>query len=174
MGLSRQCLKLTLVGVQGYPLTNKLEAQIPAQEVPLGLGTTSAISKESIRRSDTQLVAKQPRVESTLTDAVPASRPSSSSASPSYSSKAKVSLAAFMDQLQLMRTDFGSRLDHIFDEMCQMNTRIGCIACLQSHLGGFAPSPSPKPTKQSFLNGGDDDDDNDSCSKSDDEMIDFQ
>ena len=85
-------------------------------------------------------------MESTLTDAVPASRPSSSSASPSYSSTAKVSLAAFMDQLQLMRTDFGSRLDHIFDEMCQMNTRIGCIACLQSHLGGFAPSPSPKPT----------------------------
>ena len=112
-------------------------------------------------------------MESTSIDAAPASRPSFSSAPPSSSSKAKVSFAAFMDQLQLMRTDFGNLLDHIFDEMCQMNTRIGCIACRQSHLGGFAPSPSPKPTKESFSDGGDDDDDNASCSKSDDEITDF-
>ena len=140
----------TLLEFRDTPLTNKLEAQIPAQEVPLDLGTTSAISKESIRRSDTHLVAKQPRVESTSTDVVPTSRPFSSFAPPSSSSKAKVSLVAFMDQLQLMHTDFGSHLNHIFDEMCQMNTRIGCIACRQSHLGGFAPSPSPTPTKESF------------------------
>ena len=38
-----------------------------------------AINKESIRRSDVQLAAKQPRVESTSTDVAPASRPSSSS-----------------------------------------------------------------------------------------------
>ena len=55
-----------------------------------------------------------------------------------------------------MRTDFGSCLDHISNEMYQMNTKIGCIACRQSCLGGFAPSPSPKPTKDSF--GGDDGD----------------
>ena len=30
-----------------------------------------------------------------------------------------------MDLLQLMHADFGSPLNHLFDEMCQMNTRIG-------------------------------------------------
>ena len=50
-------------------------------------------------------------------DAAPASRPSSSSALPS-SFGAQVSLAAIMDQVQLMHADFGSRLDPFFDEMC--------------------------------------------------------
>ena len=68
-----------------------------------------------------------------------------------------------------MRADFGSRLDHLSDEMCQMNTRIGCITRRQSHLGCFAPSPSPEPAECSS-NGGDDDDDNAFCSKTDDEM----
>ena len=36
---------------------------------------------------------------------------------------------AILDQLQHMRAHIGSRLDHIFDEMCQMNTKIGHIAC---------------------------------------------
>ena len=40
-----------------------------------------------------------------------------------------------------MCVDFGSHLDHLFDEMYQMNTRISRIARCQSHLGGFAPSP---------------------------------
>ena len=86
-----------------------------------------AISKESIRRSDTQLVAKQPYVEPTLgqqdeatfravEDATYAFRPSSSS-TPSFSSGVEASLAAILDQIQLMRDDFNSRL-----EMCQMNT----------------------------------------------------
>ena len=67
-----------------------------------------------------------------------------------------------------MHADFDSRLDHIFDEMCQMNTRIGCIAHRQSHLGGFAPSPSPEPVKDS--SDGRDDDDDASGSKYDDVM----
>ena len=58
-----------------------------------------------------------------------------------------------------MRADFGSRLDHLFDEMCQMNTRIGCIAPHQSCFGGFALSPSLEPTKSSSDGGDDDDDD---------------
>ena len=58
-----------------------------------------AISKESIWRSDTQLVAKQPHVESTSMDAALASTPSSSSAPPSSSSGVEVFLAAIMNQL---------------------------------------------------------------------------
>ena len=57
-----------------------------------------------------------------------------------------------------MGVDFDSHLDHISDEKCQMNTGIGCIARRQSHLGGFAPSPSPEPVKDSS-DGRDDDDD---------------
>ena len=125
-----------------------------------------AISKESIRRSDTQLTAKWARVESTSSDAALASRPSSSSAPPSSSSRAKVSLIAIMDQLQLIRANFGSHLNHLSDEMCQMNTRIGCIARHQSRLGGFAHSPSPELTEKSSSNGGD----GASCSETDDEM----
>ena len=69
-----------------------------------------------------------------------------------------------------MRAYFDSRLDHLSDEMYQMNTRIGRIACHQSHLGGFAPSPSLEPLEE-FSSGGDDDNDVDSSSSfSDDEM----
>ena len=103
-----------------------------------------AISRESIRRSNAQLAAKakQPHDESThaqqeeaafhdAEDAVFAPQSPSSSA-PSSSSRVRVTLAAIMDQLQLMRADFGSSLDHLSDEMCQMNTRIGRIARRQS------------------------------------------
>ena len=128
-----------------------------------------AINKESIRRSDVQLAAKQPRVESTSTDVAPASRPSSSSAPPS-SSRAEVSLIAIMDQLQLMHADFGSHLNHLSDEICKMNTKIGRIAHYQSRLGGFVPS-TLEPTEESSLDGGDADDNDDaSSSKTDDEM----
>ena len=78
---------------------------------------------------------KRPRVEPTpaaaafhvAEDSAFASRPSSSSA-PSSSFRIETSLTAIMDQLQHMRADFGSRLDHISDEMCQMNTKISRIA----------------------------------------------
>ena len=71
-----------------------------------------------------------------------------------------------------MRADFGSRLDHLSDKMCQMNTRIGRITCRQSRLDCFAPLPSPKPIEESFSSGYNDDDDADgSSSSSDDEMM---
>ena len=124
-----------------------------------------AISKASIWRSDAQLAAKWPHVESTSTDAASASRLSSSSAPPSG---VEASLTTIMDQLQLMRANFGSCLDHLSDEMCQMNTKIGRIARHQSRLGGFAPSPTPKPVEVSSSDGGDDDDT--SSSEIDDEM----
>ena len=65
-----------------------------------------------------------------------------------------------------MCVDFGSRLDHLSDKMCQMNTRIDRIACRQSRLDCFAPLPSPKPAEESFSSGDDDDDDVDGSSSS--------
>ena len=50
-----------------------------------------------------------------------------------------------------------------------MNTRIGHIACRQSHLGSFAPSPSLE-LAESSLDGGDNDDDDPSYSETIDEM----
>ena len=111
-----------------------------------------AINKKSIRRSDAQLAAKWPHVKltpaqqeeatfRTTEDAIYASQPSSSSTL-SSSSRVEASLATIMDQLQHMSADFGSCLYHLFDEICQMNTRIGHIACRQSHFGSFAHSPS--------------------------------
>ena len=126
-----------------------------------------AINKKSIQRSDAQLATKRPRVESTSMDAAFASQPSSSSAPLSFSSRVEVSLTAIMDKLQLIHADFGSHLDHLLDEICQMNTRIGRITRRQSYLGGFAHSPSLDLAKSS-LDGGDDDDA--SFSKTDDEM----
>ena len=68
-----------------------------------------------------------------------------------------------------MRADFGSRLDHLFYQMCQMNTRFGRITYRQSRLGGFAPSPSLEPTESSS-DGGDDNGDDASYSETNDEM----
>ena len=73
-----------------------------------------------------------------------------------------------MGQIKHMHADFGS-LDHLSNEMCQMNTRIGRIVRRQSRLNGFAPSPSPELAKESSSSG-DDDDANGSSSFSDDEM----
>ena len=65
-----------------------------------------------------------------------------------------------------MYADFGSHLDHLFDEMCQMNTRISRITHLQSRLGGFEPPASLERVKESSSsNGGDT-----SSSESDDDL----
>ena len=97
-------------------------------------------------------------------------RPSSSSA-PSSSSQATISLTDIMEKFQHMHVYFGSRLDHLSNEMCQMNTRISGIARRQSRLGGFAPSPSLEHVEESSsLNGGDDDAGDASGSEYDDEM----
>ena len=74
-----------------------------------------------------------------------------------------------MGYLQHMHVDFGSRLDLLFDEMCQMNTKIGCIARRQSRLGAFACFPSPEHVEKSSSSDGRDNDD-DFGSKYDDEM----
>ena len=121
-----------------------------------------AISKESIQRSAAQLATKWPCMETT--------NATSSLSTPSSSSRADVPLADIMKQLQHIRANFGSHLDHLFDEMCQMTTMIGCITCHQSRLGSFAPSPSLE-LVESSSNGGDDDGDDASCSETIDEMI---
>ena len=133
-----------------------------------------AINKESIRWSVASLAAKRPQVEpsnATPVDlAAPSTRPSSSS-TPFSSYRVAVSLTNILEKLQHMHADFGSLLDHLSDEMCQMNTKISHIALRQSWLGGFTPLPSPKPTKESSSSDGRDDDDDASDSKYDDEMM---
>ena len=71
-----------------------------------------------------------------------------------------------MAQLQCM----DARLDKLSDELCQVNTYVGCIARRQAHLGGFVESPSPPPDASEDdeasednddFNGDDDDDDKD-------------
>ena len=144
-----------------------------------------AITQDSLRRSIAQLTskAKRPREESTLAqpeeanirvaeNATYASRPPTPpSSAPSFSSKVNASLIAILDKLQHMRANFGSCLDHISNEMCQMNTKIGRIAHRQSHLGGFVPSPSPNPSVESSNNEDYDSDDSSSTTHDDDMTV---
>ena len=50
-----------------------------------------------------------------------------------------------MEQFQRMQANFRGRLDYLADKMCQMNTRVGCIARQQACMAGLAISPSPSP-----------------------------
>ena len=50
-----------------------------------------------------------------------------------------VTLEAIMAQLQRM----DACLNTLNDELCQVNTRVSCIAQRLAHLGGFVESPSP-------------------------------
>ncbi|XP_065636970.1 uncharacterized protein LOC136070666 [Quercus suber] len=96
------------------------------------------------------------------------SQPSSSSAPrPSSFSRVEATIAAILDQLQLLRSDLGDiretqaihsdRLYHLIDGMCQMNTKIVHIARHQSRLGGFPPSPECDSFDASLESGDDDD-----------------
>ena len=75
-----------------------------------------------------------------------------------------------MVQLQCM----DAHLDILSDELCQVNTCVGCIARWQACLGGFVVSPSPSPeASEGDDNDSDDDDDDqdeDASSPSDDKM----
>ena len=74
-----------------------------------------------------------------------------------------------MAQLQWMEADIGGRLDYLIDEMCQINTRVSCIARKQARMASLAPSPSPSPKA---LPDDDDEDDEDGASSfGDDEMM---
>ena len=67
--------------------------------------------------------------------------PSAPSTSTPFSSAGGVTLDVIMAQLQCM----DARLDTLSDELCQVNTCVGCIARWQAHFGGFVESPSPPP-----------------------------
>ena len=69
-----------------------------------------------------------------------------------------------------MQADFGGCHDYLTDEMCQMNTRVGRIACRQAHLGSFASSPSPSPEASTDEDDVVGDDEDDASSSGDDEM----
>ena len=78
-----------------------------------------------------------------------------------------------MNMAQLQRMD--AHLDTLNDELCQVNTHIGCIARRQTRHSGFIESPSPSPrASEDEDDDGDsnDDSDEDDCasSPSDDEM----
>lgn len=81
-----------------------------------------------------------------------------------------VTLDAIMVQLQRM----DALLDTLTDELCQVNTCVGCIARRQARLGGFVESPFPSPEASEDddddSNDDDDDGDGDASSPSDDEM----
>ena len=64
-----------------------------------------------------------------------------------------------MAQLQSM----DAHLKTLNDELCQVNTHVGCIALQQAHLDGFmvSPSPSPKASKDENDDGDSDDKDKD-------------
>ena len=69
-----------------------------------------------------------------------------------------------------------ARLNTLSDELCQVNTRVNCIARRQARLGGFVESFSPSleasKDKDDDGDSGDDDDDKDkdASSSGDDEM----
>ena len=70
-----------------------------------------------------------------------------------------------------MQADFGSRLDYLTNEMCQMNTRVGHIARRQARMASLNPSPSPSP--EASIDDVDDEE-GDASSSCDDEMTTFQ
>ena len=72
--------------------------------------------------------------------------------------------------VQLQRMD--ARLDTLTDELCQVNTHVGCIARRQACLGHFAASPSSSLEASADKDDEDnvDGDDEDASFSSDDEM----
>ena len=122
-----------------------------------------AINAGFVRQSEAQLWPKWPRTETTDSAA-----PVVPSASAPSSSNGGVTLKAIMAQLQCM----DARLNTFNDELCQVNTRVSCIAWQQACLGGFTASPSPFPKVSADKDGEDidDGDDANTSSFSNDEM----
>ena len=122
-----------------------------------------AIRATFVRRSEAQLRPKWPRTD--MIDPAVLAIPFTSTPS---SLDGGVTLEAIMAQLQCM----DARLDTLSDELCQVNTHVGCIARQQACLGGFTASPSHSSEASTNEDGddGDEDEDEDASSSSDDEM----
>ena len=69
-----------------------------------------------------------------------------------------------LEVVMVQQQHMDARLDTLSDELYQVNTRVGCIARWQAHLGGFVESPSP-----SLEASEDEDDDGDFDDDDDDE-----
>ena len=125
-----------------------------------------AIDIATIKQSIAQFCLRQSQTETT---APPASIAPSTFAP--LSSTGGVTLEAIMAQIMCMNT----RLDTHSDELCRVNTHIGCIAQRQAIMGGFtvASSPSFEASEDKSDDGYSSDDadkDDDDGSPSDDEM----
>ena len=95
--------------------------------------------------------------------------PSAPSTSAPFSSMSEVTLEDIMAQLQRM----DAHLNTLSDELCQVNTCVGCIARRKAEMGGYTmPSTPVAPTDESDADDADsDDEDNgDASSPSYDEM----
>ena len=76
-----------------------------------------------------------------------------------------VTLKDIMAQLQRM----DARLDTFTDELCQVNTRVGCIDRRQAEMGGYTmPSTLMALTEESDADDADDSDDEATASDEDD------
>ena len=107
-----------------------------------------AIDYAIVKRSEEQFRSRQSGTAAPPTPSTPSTSASSTSAG-------GVTLDAIMAQLQRM----DARLDTLFTELYQVNTRVGCIARRQARLGGFVKSPSPSPEAPEASKDDDDDDD---------------
>ena len=107
-----------------------------------------AIDTATIKWSEVQLRSKRSGTAAPPT-------PSAPSTSTPSSSTGGVTLDVIMAQIQRM----DAHLDTLGDELCQVNTCVGCIARRQARLGGFVESPSPPP--KAFEDDDDSDDDDD-------------
>ena len=56
---------------------------------------------------------------------------------------------------------YGCLLGYTFQELYQVNIRVGCIARWQATMGGFAPKPTPSPPHPVASDSDAQDDDND-------------
>ena len=126
----------------------------------------SAIDATTIQRSEAQLRPRQTWTETTI----PSTSTTPSTSAPSYF-VGEVTLKVIM--AQLVRMD--AHLNTLSDELCQVNTRVSCIARRQAIMGGFTAytSPSPSTSEDEGDDGSSSDDvdeDEDASSLSDDEM----
>ena len=122
-----------------------------------------AIGAAIVKWSFAQLHLRQPQ---TQTIAPPTSTAPSTSAPSSL--VGGVTLEAIM--AQLVRMD--AYLDTLSDELCQVNTHVGCITQRQAVMGGYimASSPEASEDKSDAYGSADDAEDDDDGLLSDDEM----
>ena len=117
-----------------------------------------AIDAATIKWSKAQFQSRQSGLAAPPT-------PSTPSTSTPSSSTSGVTLEDIMAQLQCM----DAHLDTLSDKLCQVNTRVGCIARCQAVIGGFVASPPPTPQASEDEDDDEDDDDDDDATAFDDE-----